>query len=383
MPEGNNAYELSPTTFRPLTSRRVTGGTKVGLGEADDKSLVNEGDSLVVFTEDPRVIATVRNRLAKIHQRAAQLTRDMVAAELAQSEDVERRLTEIGRAIPGTGTQKLRETAVKDLALCDASLKTDLPAAYYQARRAQQALRIIARAHWDRAVPETDWPLADPFTAHVVTLPQHYRFIHEMTSATRSPNRLPEGNFEDLAAVLRAGWKHFEHHGENESPAATTDAPTQPAIKTGVDWSPKAAHSGHYGLRLWAAPEDPKTKLNGVIETPPLWVTTAPVHVEQGDLVQIQGWLHVGQPIACSVDGLVVIDSMSGEALALRVGVTEKWRQFTLYRAAARSGPMSVTFALSGLGEAWIDDVSIQVVERNRATQPQQAQNTRLPPARP
>jgi hypothetical protein len=44
---------------------------------------------------------------------------------------------------------------------------------------------------------------------------------------------------------------------------------------------------------------------------------------------------------------------------------------------------MSVTFALSGLGEAWIDDVSIQVVERNRATQPQQAQNTRLPPARP
>jgi hypothetical protein len=166
--------------------------------------------------------------------------------------------------------------------------------------------------------------------------------------------------------MLAAGWKHYTH--------------PQAGVKTGVDWSPKAAHWGHTGLRLWAAPEDPKIK-PGLIETPPLWITSASVNVEQGDVVQIQGWLRIAQPILGSVDGLQVdglqvIDTLSGEALALRATSEPAWRQFTSYRAAGRSGPMAVTFALSGLGEAWIDDVSIQIVERGRAAQPQQAQHS-------
>jgi hypothetical protein len=31
-----------------------------------------------------------------------------------------------------------------------------------------------------------------------------------------------------------------------------------------------------------------------------------------------------------------------------------------MYRAAPRSGPQTVTFALTGYGEAWVDDVSIE-----------------------
>ena len=59
----------------------------------------------------------------------------------------------------------------------------------------------------------------------------------------------------------------------------------------------------------------------------------------------------------------MVVDSFAGEALADRIGQTNGWRQFALYRVAPQSGPMCVTFALSGLGEAWLDDVAIQVVE--------------------
>jgi hypothetical protein len=59
----------------------------------------------------------------------------------------------------------------------------------------------------------------------------------------------------------------------------------------------------------------------------------------------------------------MVFDSFSGETLADRIGQTADWREFALYRAATQSGPMNVTFALSGLGEAWIDDVAIQVLE--------------------
>jgi hypothetical protein len=49
-----------------------------------------------------------------------------------------------------------------------------------------------------------------------------------------------------------------------------------------------------------------------------------------------------------------------------------------------RSGPLAVTFALSGLGEAWIDDVSIRVVQRGAPLPPQQqAQQIRAAPPRP
>jgi hypothetical protein len=45
--------------------------------------------------------------------------------------------------------------------------------------------------------------------------------------------------------------------------------------------------------------------------------------------------------------------------LADRIRVTDGWREFVLYRAASRDDHVTVTFALTGLGEAWLDDVTI------------------------
>ncbi len=96
------------------------------------------------------------------------------------------------------------------------------------------------------------------------------------------------------------------------------------------------------------------------IESPPIWITTPPLAVSAGQILLIHGWIHVPQPIAASVDGLLIVDSLGGEALAQRVRTTSGWQEFGLYRVAPRSGSMTVTFALSGLGEAWIDSVTIQ-----------------------
>ena len=35
------------------------------------------------------------------------------------------------------------------------------------------------------------------------------------------------------------------------------------------------------------------------------------------------------------------------------------WQEFTIYRAAERNGELSVTFAMTGIGEAMIDEVTI------------------------
>ena len=93
------------------------------------------------------------------------------------------------------------------------------------------------------------------------------------------------------------------------------------------------------------------------------------VRLQSGEVVLVQGWLRIEHPIVGSADGLLVIDSLGGEALAGRIAVAPEWRQFTMVRAAPRSGPLAVTFALAGLGEVWIDDVTVQGVPRG-ARQP-------------
>jgi hypothetical protein len=110
-----------------------------------------------------------------------------------------------------------------------------------------------------------------------------------------------------------------------------------------------------------------------VVETPPVWITTPPVAVPSGKLLQIEARVWVPQAVKGSSEGLLVFDSLGGPALAERVGVTPGWRRLVLYRivpAEATGEPLIVTFALTGLGEARVDAVSIRVLERGIAGSP-------------
>jgi hypothetical protein len=162
------------------------------------------------------------------------------------------------------------------------------------------------------------------------------------------PNLLPAGNFEDLGAVMQAGWRYTMH------PAAT--------VLAAVELSPRAAHSGRFGLRLCVTPADPK-RVPAALETPPIVFTSPAMQVTAGQVVCIHGWARVPGPVAAGSDGLLIIDSLGGEPLAERIGQTQKWRPFALYRAAPQSGPMWITFALSAVGEAWVDDVAVETLE--------------------
>ena len=87
--------------------------------------------------------------------------------------------------------------------------------------------------------------------------------------------------------------------------------------------------------------------------TTDLGVATAVVREHLlGQIARIHAWVHVPKRLAGTDDGLLVFDSVAGPELGDRVQLTQGWRELTLYRAVPKSGDLTVTFALTGLGAA-------------------------------
>jgi len=341
VPDSNDAYELTPSGVRPLFHKRVTGGIRVAYAEG-------ERPAPVVFTQDPTVISNLSKRMARVMARAVELQRELATRRLAMADGVDRELIAAGH--PLASGSNLLAVARASLAQCDASTAArDSQSAYRHARRAADGARQLERAHWDAAHALAGLPASDPLASCFGTLPEFWRLQSEFHTLLRAPNQLAAGDFESLQALMQTGWRHLQR--------PQTDLATQ------VELSPDNPHSGQFSLRLVVRPTDPK-QVPVWVESPPLWVTSAPVSLEPGQYVVIHGWAHVPGPIAGSSDGLMIMDSLSGEALAQRIGPTGGWQEFTLIRAAAGPSSLIVTFALTGIGEARLDDVTIQPMSR-------------------
>ncbi|MBN1589151.1 MAG: hypothetical protein JW888_06530, partial [Pirellulales bacterium] len=340
VPKTNRVYEIVPGGLPPVEHpERIAGGVQVTLGEF---SLC----SMVLFAEDHKIVDEIRQRAREMGPHAARLYRQLAARKLHVVEDVEQRVTSrgAGRWQMGEHVSSVR----KYLQSCDGAIAAhDYKAACLNADRAMRLLRIVERSNWLLAVRSLRSPVASPATVCFSTLPWHWSMVDETRSWRMGTNLAAGGDFESISAVMAAGWKHFQH--------------TTPNLEANGEIVARAAHSGQAGLRLIIKPATPD-EAPTLVETPPIWVTSPAVYVEAGTLVRIDSWVHIPTPLTGSVDGLKVFDSLTGDALAERIGETTDWQPLTLYRTVPRSGPMSVTFALCGLGEVWIDDVSIQVI---------------------
>ncbi|MCE9547035.1 MAG: hypothetical protein K8T25_16295 [Planctomycetia bacterium] len=339
VPESNDAFELTPAGLRPLPHRRVTGGMSVTMRNPPPAAFV-------LLTQDPLVIDSLSRLATQERPRAAELTRQLAADELAMVAAVDRQMTARSRTVPEAG--QWLEQARDRLRQCDAALQTgDYPQALALGREAMPPLARLARAHWQKTVKPLGSPLTIPAATSIETLPQCAALADALRSSTIGENRLQGGELEDLDQLRRGGWQHFQI--------------PQRRLAVDVELSTQAPHGGAHSLRLSSKPKE-GTEPPMLVEAPPLWVTSAPVALEARQMVQIHGWVRVPRPITGSVDGLMIVDSLGGEALAERIGQTRGWQEFTLYRAASQSGNVTVTFALTGIGEASIDDVTIRPV---------------------
>ncbi len=350
VPESNDAYELTPGSLRPLAHKRVAGGISVVLPDG-------EQGSLVVLTQDPVVISNLTRRVARASRRAAELKLELASLHLARVDDAAPRLAAKGHTTPQV--RGLVEGARASLKQAETRFaKGGYDDVFVQARRTEQLLYQVERTCWEKTVPALVATSSVPLAASYEMLPEYWQFVGENSAGGRSTNLLPAGEFEDLQFMMSSGWRHYQH------PLGS--------VTTDVQLSGDKVHGGKLALRLQVNPATPD-KPPTLVETAPLWVTTPPLQVESGCVICVHGWVNLPKAPIGSEDGLLIVDSLGGEPLAERIGQTNGWREIMLFRAVPRTQSLAVTFALTGLGEAWLDDFSVLLVPR-RASAVEQAQ---------
>ena len=130
-----------------------------------------------------------------------------------------------------------------------------------------------------------------------------------------------------------------------------------------MELAESSAVDGQYGLKLTTSEKPAAGRRGELVEAAPLTIETPPVKIRSGQMVRIHGWVNVPQAMAGTSDGLRIVDSLGGEAMAERIPITDGWREFTLYRGVAAAGELTVKFEMTGIGTASVDEVTIRAID--------------------
>jgi hypothetical protein len=334
------AYLVSLAGVSPLKVSHGGGGARIAIDDASHAAAV-------VITQDPLAIHHLNRTLAEFRQEAARLRYDLTARRLVRTVEIDQQLTEAGRPLAQAATW-LRD-AQSNLEQAQRLFESsDFTSTHAAVTKAENLLAQVRRGHWEQTVRAFPSPVASPCIVQFTTLPLHWQVADRIRKGHWSANVQAAGDMESLDQMLKAGWRQQRQ--------------TPPGTGCDVSLSLADPHTGRSALRMQAWPADPK-QAPQTLDRPLVWITSSPVPVRQGQLVQIHGWVNVPKQLAATSEGLLVFDSITGPELGDRIHLTQGWHEFTLYRAVPQSGELSVTFALTGLGEASIDDLSVSLLE--------------------
>lgn len=337
VPDAYSAYLLLPGNMSPVQAQRVAGGMRVRLTECGPASLV-------VLTQDPLVLHHLSQRGSAAAARVAELWKELASETLRQVRAVYEQTARNGSA--PADTESWFRMSAESLQAGDAALaRGDAADAIRQYQRAVRPPALLRRVLWESAIDLAAEPTADPLTLSFQTLPWYPAWRERWSAAAWSENRLPGGDMESAEAWSSAGWQVYQY--------------PVPGVESRARLLATGARSGNLGLCLSVLPNDPqRTAVN--VESPPIWCESPPISVQTGDLVRIEGWVYISRPTSGSPDGLVIEDSIGGDALAVRIQRTVGWRPFRMDRTATQSGPLRLRIIMTGLGDACLDDVTVR-----------------------
>ncbi|HTI52444.1 MAG TPA: hypothetical protein VL475_15880, partial [Planctomycetaceae bacterium] len=335
------AWEITTTDIILLDSPRVAGGKQITLKKFDLTTAV-------LFTDDESLVERVREKMKTLRETSARVCLELARAKFNRVVEVDRRLHERGKGQPDAADLIRTAKSLLDRSEADWQ-RQEFHKSRQKSADCLQILRILQHACWTEAVSRIYSPVTSPHTLCFQTLPDHWDMVasHGRARHAGGKNLLRSGDFEDIDTMVAEGWKH-----EQVEIAG---------VRAAAELYPKAKQGG-YCLRLIATPatgQDPPT----VIGDRPVTVTTPPVTVYKGQIVHISGWVKVAAPSLNNLDGAILYDSLGGYPSALRWRTKADWQKFDLVRDASETGELTITLALTGLGEICFDDLQIIPLE--------------------
>jgi hypothetical protein len=298
--------------------------------------------SLILLTQDQLAINYVGRTSAEIRQDFAARQLEIAEMVLEETEATNKQFaSQRTKSVPSESELVRART---DLRQASRLLESgDASHAIPLAARCREICRRIRRASWEATVLNFPSPVSSPLCTSFSTLPLHFAAADRLARTPWSVNALPAGEMEQMDHLIDSGWRLLR--------ADTSD------VEIDARLTLEAPHAGRFSLQLraWEAGESRR----GLAGQWPLTISSAPVPVRSGELVRIHGWVKVPRRFSNSWDGLMIFDSQSGPDLAERILETQGWQEFVLYRAATATGDLHVVFAQTGLGEAWLDDISV------------------------
>jgi hypothetical protein len=333
------AYLINEMGILPLAPARSHAGATIAIDDCPQ-------NAAIVLTQDPLVINRLSGNVADQNTMIF-ARRDITRNWIAIEQLVLDQLTQSGVTVP-VAAGALREAEL-----------------YYE--QAERLIRTGSRdsfLKWsdkaDQRLALTRWQILEnarsgfldqgspPLLSHVALVPQHWQTVRRLSGQSWRGNALPGGDFESLQQLLDTGWNNQKWGIEK--------------YQSLVELAPSAARAGKTGLRMVVQPAQYE---HGqiIVENTPVWITSAPIRVKTGQMIRIQGWVNVPAAISGSHDGAMIIDSVGGAELAPRFLVTNGWQEFAIYRAVLQDTDLRLTFAMTGIGQAYFDEVTVRTID--------------------
>ena len=313
----------------------------------------------VVLTQDPLVMNKLRESYDRVGQQTImQMHTDLTQQWLAITQLIDQQMGRMGKS-SAAASGALNE-AVNAFRTAQTLINGSSPqTAVDYLNRADERLAFVRREMVTGPLGMFQSKTSTPFVAHSSLIPLHWELASRLGTTAWNPNGLAGGDFENLGHMMSNGWENRRLDDEK--------------LITNVELAEAARVDGRYGLKMTVAP---RTATPQLVESTPLWISTPEVPIKGGQLIRIHGWVNVPQVIQGTHDGLMVTDSLGGSDMAERIPVTRGWQEFTLYRGAPSDGVLKVTFSLGGVGEAFLDEVTIRAIDLPQAA-PRQARNVK------
>ncbi|MGC8643382.1 MAG: hypothetical protein ACP5XB_26285, partial [Isosphaeraceae bacterium] len=353
--------------------------------------------ALILCTTDLGLKDRVESSLARVRPLAVQLAIEQAEAILQNTIDINGRLNADGHHLITAKERKQRaaagvisrptdehdllaqaEAAIKSAR--DARDREDFTLAWNEARRASRPLRILMRGHWQNAIAELtkvvekSYPktpkgklpipvLMTPASCapaiEFSTLPELYLWIDWIGGRTGyrfGANRLESGSFDDPKSMADAGWVNIDYKMEG--------------ITSSLATVPRDRSETNRMIRMVVEPTNKEDLDKNVpfFDFPIAAMRSPAIPVQAKNLIRISVLVKRSIASQGGMGGIIVRDSIGGEQLQFRSsGPIPSFSRVVLFRKAPSDGKLTVTLGLAGYGEAFFDDLRVELIEANEA----------------